>query len=255
MEVIGVGTCGTYPGAGRACQGWLVSEQGANVLLDCGPGVASFVQQYLTLDKLSAIVISHLHVDHFLDLLTLCYAMRFGPAPRPHPALLIPQGSLEQLETLIRPFTSQPDEFFHAGFDIHEYQTGERVSVGPLDLTFAPTAHYIPCWATSVSAGGAKMLYSADTSPTPELARLGQNADLFICEASLDRIEDDDPQHRGHSTAAEAAQMARDAAARRLVLTHIVPHHDAAAYVRAAQTIFPGPVQAAREGDRFRVGD
>ena len=85
--------------------------------------------------------------------------------------------------------------------------------------------------------------------------QLGKNADLFICEASLASAADDDPTHRGHSTAAEAAQMARDAAARRLILTHIVPHHDTAAYVATAQGIFPGPVHAAREGDRFRVGE
>lgn len=253
MEAIAVGTCGTYPGAGRACQGWLVREGGANVLLDCGPSVVSAVQQYLPLADLTAVVISHLHIDHFLDLLTLCYAIRFGPEPRPHPALLLPPGALDQLDVLVRPFTSVPDEFFRRSFDILEYQTGRKEQFGRLTLDFAPMQHYIPCWGTAVTSGGAKVVYSGDTAPSPELVRLGRDADLFIAEAALARPDEDGPAQRGHSTAAEAAEMARQAAARRLILTHIRPHQNAAKFVHAAATVFSGPVQAAREGDRFHL--
>ena len=255
MEVIAVGTCGTYPGPGRACQGWLVREGGANVLLDCGPSVVSALQQYIPLAELTAVVISHLHVDHFLDLLTLCYSLRFGPEPRPHPALLLPPGSLGQLEALVRPFTSIPDEFFRNSFDILEYQTGQTAQFGPLTLDFAPMRHYVPCWGTSVTSGSGKVVYSADTAPTPELVRLGRDADLFIAEAALAREDEDDPAARGHSTPAEAAAMARDAAARKLLLTHIRPHQNEAKFVHAAEKVFGARVQAAREGDRFLLSE
>ena len=89
-----------------------------------------------------------------------------------------------------------------------------------------------------------------------EHVRVGADADLFIVEASLvTPDEDDGPGPRGHSTATEAAEMAAAARARRLLLTHLRPHQDAAAAVRAAQAVFAGPVHAAREGDRFRLDE
>lgn len=95
--------------------------------------------------------------------------------------------------------------------------------------------------------------YSGDTGPTPLLAELGRDADLFIVEAT-DRSGETDRPTRNLMTSTEAGHWARRAGARRLMLTHFWPGNDRAAAVAAAQTEFDGPVLAADEDLTVMLG-
>jgi ribonuclease BN (tRNA processing enzyme) len=101
--------------------------------------------------------------------------------------------------------------------------------VGNLRLEPDETQHYVRTWGFRISATGADedpnriLTYSADSGPCDALARLADGADLFLCEAALRSLKEDDPepQSRGHLLPSEAGETARASGARKLLLTHI----------------------------------
>ncbi|MGH7607842.1 MAG: MBL fold metallo-hydrolase [Gemmatimonadales bacterium] len=97
------------------------------------------------------------------------------------------------------------------------------------------------------------LVYTGDTGPSSELARWASGCDLLLAECSLPEAMAMDI----HLTPERAGDMAREAAAKRLVLTHFYPPVETSDPTPAtlAGTRFPGPVVAARDGDRFTVGD
>ncbi len=113
-------------------------------------------------------------------------------------------------------------------------------------ITTAPGRHFIPTVGLRVTdrATGLSMAYSSDTEPSPEITELARGADLLLHEAS--------GEGQGHSSAAQAATVARDAGARRLVLVHYDrTHAPPGALRRQARPIFPGEITVAKDFDRF----
>ncbi|MBI4499054.1 MAG: MBL fold metallo-hydrolase [Chloroflexi bacterium] len=254
MELVALGTCGVYPGPGRACAGWLVESGATRLLLDCGHGVLANLQTRLPLHDLTAILITHLHADHFLDLIPFRYAIKYGPpGPRPHPTLYLPQDGLDALMQSVAVLDPDPD-FFTACFDVRHYTPDVPLTVGGLRVALAPTVHPVPTCAVAVSEpGGGRAVYSSDTGPSPVVEELARGADLFICEATLSSPEDEAGRPRVHLAPEEAAEMATRAGVGRLVLTHVPPYRDPATALPAAQQRFSGPVLAARDGETFRI--
>lgn len=119
MELVALGTCSIYPGPGRACAGWLASSGAIRLLLDCRPGVLSMLQAQCAPDDLTAIFITHLHADHFLDLIPLRYAFKYGPFRRTRPDLYLPAGGAVALLQSVAVLEPDPD-FFTAVFGVHE---------------------------------------------------------------------------------------------------------------------------------------
>ena len=78
MKLTILGKYGPYPAAGGACSGYLIEQGSTRVLIDCGNGVLSRLQQVCKIKDLSAIVLSHLHSDHMADMLVLRYALEIG---------------------------------------------------------------------------------------------------------------------------------------------------------------------------------
>src|SRR3990167_3452984 len=107
MRVVALGTCASYPGPGNACSGWLVQEGETNLLVDCGTGILANLQQVLPLTQITAIVISHMHADHFIDLIPLRYAFNYGLAPgSPRPLIFLPPEGIAVLEHMAEPLGS-----------------------------------------------------------------------------------------------------------------------------------------------------
>ena len=75
MKLTVLGCWAPYPKAGGACPGYLVQVGETNILLDCGNGVLSNLQRHLDFRSLNAVIISHLHPDHFADLFCLRHAI------------------------------------------------------------------------------------------------------------------------------------------------------------------------------------
>ncbi|MEV4122081.1 MBL fold metallo-hydrolase [Micromonospora sp. NPDC049645] len=194
---------------------------------------------------MDAVVITHEHPDHCIDLHAL-FRMRFyGQPGGPRLPLYCPPGVLDRLSGL------EPDVDLHAVFDTRPLPGSYRV--GPFDLTGFSLPHFVPNAGIRLQADGTALAYSGDTGPTPVLAELGRDADLFIVEATDYDGESGRPT-RNLLTSTEAGLWAHRAGARRLLLTHFWPGNDRVAAVAAAQVEFGGAVLAAEEGLTLRLG-
>jgi ribonuclease BN (tRNA processing enzyme) len=230
------------------------------VLVDCGPGTAGRLALHVRPQALTGVAISHLHPDHYFDLVQLYYMLRFGdPRPSTVPPRLpvyVPPGGrafLDRLGQLIADRRAMLEDVF----ELCEYAPAVRTDIGDLGFTFHPVQHYVPSHAMRIGAdGGPTLVFSSDVGPCPELIAAARDADLFLCESALlDAAGDPDPVRRGHMSAADAGAAGRAAAAKRLVLTHFrsSPRDDEHHLTAASQT-FGAPVELAREGQTLTVG-
>ena len=248
MEVIVLGSSAAYAGPSDACSGYLVKHGNANVLMDCGTGVLSSLQNHLEITEITHIAISHMHADHFFDLIPLYYALTHvaKKAGQAKPQLLLPPGGLGVLrqigETVGSSFVVL-DSVFQAG----EYRPGAEHDLGGLQAKFTLTEHFIPAYAITLEGGGRKVAYSADTRSCPALAKAAQDADLFLCEATIFDPSDTGGR-QGHMMAQEAGEMARLAGADALVLTHFWPDCDREQSHREARAAFSGATEVAYQG-------
>jgi len=213
-----IGSSPAWPNPGGACSGYLVDGR---LLLDCGPGVLAKLRERPSADgwpEVEAIAITHLHLDHWGDLVPWVWGSLFGPgAERPKPALHLPPGARAALRPLLAQLGGE--DMFERAFEVEEYEAGRPFELAGRTLTALQVVHYsIPAYGFRVE-GERTIAYSGDTGPCQELVGLAEDADLFLCEATLD-----DPGSegllRGHLSAEEARNASDAAGARRLVLTH-----------------------------------
>ena len=207
-----------------------------------GTGALANLRRHVDYDRLGAVVISHMHADHFIDLVPLRYALRYGPRRRAtRLPVHLPPGGLATLQRLCSAFAPEGGDFLNDVFDLAEYDPSRPLAIDGAKLRFAQTAHYIPAFAIRWERDGASITYSADTAPDERVVALARESDLFLCEATL-RHGEVEPGERGHSTAADAAAMAREAGARRLILTHYGEESTSRDLDEAAREAFGGPI-------------
>jgi ribonuclease BN (tRNA processing enzyme) len=248
LQLSVIGSSSAAPRPGRACSSYLIRSAGAAVVLDLGNGALGKLQLAIDYRQLDALVVSHLHGDHFLDVIPLRFALKRRPSLRDdRMALWLPPGGAQMLHQLCGILThSDGAAFLDEVFLVREYDPASQLQIGDARLTFAPARHYIPTFAIRAECNGASIVYSADTAPCESVVELARDASLFLCEATLGLGSEDEP--RGHSSAHEAAEMAQGAGTERLVLTHYSAADSADAIVAAARERFEGPVLAADDG-------
>jgi ribonuclease BN (tRNA processing enzyme) len=252
MTLTVLGASAACPRRGGACSGYLVQQEETRLLLDCGTGVIAALQNLCAWEDLTAIIISHMHADHFFDLIPLANALRYGPAAGALPPLPVhvPAGGTNVLLRIAGELHPRPEDMLQA-LRITEFARDTRLSFDSVAVQFEPVSHYIPTYAIIIQ-GSERITYSADTAPCEGLERAAQGADLFLCESTL-QSPDQDSQPRGHLSAEEAARVAEMAKARALVLTHFWSEEHWQPSLKAATAIFHGPVEIAQEGASFRT--
>lgn len=206
----------------------------------------------VALHEISAIFVTHMHPDHFLDLVPLSYALAYGKHQRSDVLpVYVPPGGKKIWKDVVAAFAGPVESAILAPLALSEHPIGV-CRVGALEVQVVPVSHFdIPSYGIQVSGGG-KLAYSGDSAPCPALPSLARGADLLLCEATL--LHDDAlPPNRGHLTAREAGQVAQEAGARRLLLTHIAPHVDARKSLKEAKGAFLGEVLLAEEGHTHDV--
>ena len=239
------GSSCSIPRPARACSSYLVDDGETPLALDLGTGALANLRRHVDYDRLGAVVISHMHADHFIDLIPLRYALRYGARPRAGKLpVYLPPGGLAMLERLCATFASEGGDFLNDVFTLHEYDPAATLRLGAATLRFAHTAHYIPAFAMRWERDDASVVYSADTAPDPRVVALARGAGVFVCEATLLHGQTETGM-RGHSSAADAALMAREAGVQRLVLTHYSESSTAADLDDPAREIFRGDVAVA----------
>jgi ribonuclease BN (tRNA processing enzyme) len=258
LTILGSGTAAPNPGGANS--GYLLREGSTAVVMDCGPGTAGRIALHVPVNQLSGIAISHLHPDHYFDLVALNYLLKFGeprpPSLPPRVPLWLPPGGhdfLRRFGLLIADKLGMLEEVF----EICDYSPDCTAIVGSLRFSFHPVQHYIPSHAMRVhSESGGVLTFSSDVAPCSQLIDAARDADVFLCESALLYSSQDDknPALRGHMTAAEAASAARRAHAKRLLITHYYSSKGADAHhLSTASAAFDGPVELAREGETYTV--
>ena len=252
MRITVLGKSPAWQDAGGACSGYLIEESQQALLLECGNGVFAKLRRARDYVSVDAVVISHLHADHFLDLVPFAYALTYGPRRQTEAVDLHgPPGARATFRRVAGAWGSE--QLIEDAFTLSEYAPDDELHIGPLRLRFREVDHYIQAFAVEVtsSAGAGRFVFGADTGPSDSLVAFAQGADLLMIEATLPCPEAEGP--RGHLTAAEAGAHGRRAGAARLVLTHISDELDESWARREASEAFGGDVEVAREGAVYVV--
>jgi ribonuclease BN (tRNA processing enzyme) len=257
MTVLGCSTAAPDPATPTA--GFLVEWGSTAILLDVGQGVIRNLQRVLDPHDLAAIVIGHMHADHYLDVVGLRYLYPWGePAPDPLP-IHLPPGGRERMDALANA-VSERVGFFDAAFTAREYDPDTVLTIGELQLRFVRGRHYVPAWGVVIDApDGSRLAYTGDTGPSASVEDGVRGADLLLVESALWSAAHDD-EERGHLTPEEAIDLARRAGARSAILVHYAPRRKdaidelcaaAGPWVRTAVdglvvTVRPSPARSTR---------
>lgn len=237
MRLSVLGNAGRYLAPLSGGSSYLVEEGDARILLDAGGGARDALAR-MDVDRLDAIVVSHFHFDHVLDLVTLRDLMD------EETLLVVPAGERARLDALATAYA------FEGPFSIpgRIVEAKGPIEAGGLTLRFAPTQHSAPSFATRL--GG--LVYASDGAPCERLRELAAGAELLLMHALLPTVEPTSAHARIHSTAETAGRLAAEARADRLLLSHRYHESPDAAMREAASRGF-GRVELAREGDLLHL--
>jgi ribonuclease BN (tRNA processing enzyme) len=217
VKVTVVGCSPAWPNPGGAQSGYLV-EGPQRVLLDCGPGVLAKLRERESWPHVEAIVITHFHLDHWGDLVPWVWGTMFGLGREEHPELWLPPRGVARLRHFGIRFGT-PD-MFEQSFRVREYARDTEFAAAGLDVTPVCLPHYtLETYGLRVSNGERTLAYSGDCGPSERLVDLARDADLFICEATLENPAADGDL-RGHLAPEEAIAAFEASGARRLLVTH-----------------------------------
>ncbi len=257
MRLIVLGGSAACPNPGDASSSYLIEHDGYSLVLDCGPGSVPVLRRFTTLRNVGAVLISHLHSDHTIDLLPFRYGLKYVPGGSgPRVPLWMPPGGVGFLAKLEEVFASGPEQggpFFDGEFAVVEYDPNGAVDVGPFHVSFTPTTHFIPCWAMRIECAGRSIVYLADTNYQEGLVPFAADADLLVCEATTPPQPPDAPKSEGHLTGSEAGKLAELAAAKHLLLTHIWQENGLAETASHARETFSGAITVAQSGVQVTV--
>jgi ribonuclease BN (tRNA processing enzyme) len=244
LSVTVLGCSGTFASAGGACSGYLVRSDTTTIWLDCGPGTLGNLQLHVDLAELDAVVVSHSHPDHWLELPVLRNALKYARGIEGMRVL----GTAEtkhQLDVVCSDGVAPT-------FAWETISDGARAAIGDLTLRFSRTDHPVETLGVRVESDGRALGYTADTGPSWSLSALdpdGGGFDLALCEATLDRVEEGLVPH---CSARQASRMATRSGVRHLVLTHLMAG-TAAVRRQEASGEYAGPITIAAINERYDV--
>ena len=244
-----LGSAGTWPGPGGATCGHLLSHEGVHIWLDAGTGTFARLQEFVGVDDISAIVITHGHTDHFIDVVPAFYARHYGGMGTPNLPFYSPDGFVDGMSML----TSENGRNVMAeAYDFRTIGGGDVFDIGPFHITTFEMTHIgVSSVGYRIVAGSSVLAYTGDSGPCQEVIEMARDADMLVAEATY---QDASSQAFFHMSATQAAQHATDAGAKRLVLTHILPTLDRDISLVEAATAFDGPIELAEDGTTFEIG-
>ena len=252
MQLTILGNSPACPNIGGASAGYLVTAGNTRLVLDFGPGVVATSDFRKALPGLTGIVISHLHTDHWLDLVPLGYLLKVGPNPprRSRLKVWVPPGTRSHLLGILETLTSG---FPLHVYDIKEYDPNKPLRLRGAHVKFQEVKHYVSTYAMRVESGARSLTYSADSTICDSLVSIAQGSDLLLCEATYGTDAPLPTDSRGHLTAKEAGMIASRANVKKLLLTHIWQGYDPEVLIRHAQAAYSGPCQLALSGCTYRL--
>jgi ribonuclease BN (tRNA processing enzyme) len=250
LFVAGAGPAYTdRPGATGAA--YLVRGAATAVLLDFGQGSFPRLAGDIDPRDLDAIVVSHLHPDHFIDLVALRHYLRYGIVPPGRMRVFAPHGIAARIDAL----HDEPG-FSAAALDCADI-VEQPFAIG--DLTIEPrlVTHTAESYGFRVALSGGEsdphsgLVYSGDCGRAADLRPLIRPGDVLLSEASFG--PDPVPPGAQHLNGAAVGDLAAWAGVREVLLTHLQMGFDHAATIDSVRERFDGPVRVVEPGDRIRV--
>lgn len=249
MKLSIVGSAGTFPAPHSGCSSYLIEQDGFRLLVDIGNGSTGALQEVCGLLGPDAVVISHLHGDHYLDLVTYTYARRYHPQGQ---ASCLPvYGPAGIRRQVAAAFARNVDELLDTVYDFHDVDGDQRLGLGPFQVDLIRVNHPVETYGIRIGYDGTSIAYSADTGSCDALVDVARDCDLFLCEASYLEGEENPPNI--HLTGKEAGAHAARAGVGKLVLTHLVPWGDEARTLAEASGSFDGDIGVAHSLDSYDV--
>lgn len=262
MRLTVVGCSGSFAGPDSPASCYLVQAEYEgrtwNLVLDLGNGSLGALQRHICLDEIDAIVLSHLHPDHCMDLCGLFVVQKYHPkragrAPRRIPvygpadtAARMSRANGVTLSEAQDPTGLDPE------FDFHVLATAQAFRVGPFAIWPQRVNHPVEAFGLRVAVDGTVLSYTGDTDACPELGPLMRDSDLVLADAAFQEGRDDVPDI--HMSGRRAARAALDAGGvRRLMLTHLPPWNDVDVSLAEARAVWPGEVEVAVQGTTYEL--
>ena len=258
MRLTVVGCSGSYPGPDSPASCYLleadhVDGSGASrtwrILLDLGNGALGRLHRHADPLAVDAVLLSHLHADHCLDLCGYYVLRKYHPSgPQPRIPVWGPRGTAARMA---RAYDLPDEPGMTDEFDFREHDPSRPVVIGPFRVEAHPVVHPVDAYALRVTAGDRVLVYSGDTGPCDALDAAASGADLLLAEASF-QSGTPNPPHL-HLTGADCGRTASAAGVGRLVLTHVPPWYDPEVARLEAIAEWDGPVELARAGATYDV--
>ncbi|KGM95203.1 metallo-beta-lactamase [Clostridium novyi A str. 4552] len=243
MKITVIGCWGSFPEKDEATNGYLLQTEGHNILVDCGSGVLSKVQNYIPLNEIDTVVLSHYHGDHAADV-----------APLQYEALMSRKMGIrkEDLKIYCHNLTDDFNKLTLKGASQgNKIDDNTEINIGDLKVTFRWVKHAVPTLAMRFEQNGKSFVYSGDTEWCDGIVDISKDADLFICECNL--FNRDLGKVNGHLTAGEVGKIAKMNNVKKLVLSHLPHNGDTDDLLREAKEEFNGDVCKAYLGEVFEL--
>jgi ribonuclease Z len=292
LSLFFAGTGGSVPAARRGLPAVLVRRGGDRLLFDCGEGTQRQLLRSVGLVDVESVFITHLHADHWLGLPGMLKSLALRDRDRPMAVFgprglrelmgvmrivygrlpfelsiveLEPAEPVQRDGYLIAPVPVVHGEREAFGYALVEQQrpgefdphAAERLGVPP-----GPAFGRLQAGETVEGVGpdqvmgppreGRKVVLSGDTAPCEALAVAAHKADVLVHEATFTDEEAQRARETSHSTARQAAELARGAEVRMLALTHISSRHTGSEIRDEARAVF-APTEAPRDFDLIEV--
>lgn len=207
--------------------------------MDAGSGTFNALSELMDPAKLDAIIVSHVHPDHSVDIFPLYHYLRFGSVPAAPIPLFAPEGVVDRVAAFV---DSGADSHIE---DVFAPRPPDDATIGPMAFRFGRADHPVPTLQVRVEAEGRSCVYSADTGTGSDLVTLAAGANTLLAEATFQGPDKPAPHHL---TATEAGEIAHRAGVERLIMTHLLPSLDPHQSIEEAAAAFGGDVMVAAPG-------
>jgi ribonuclease BN (tRNA processing enzyme) len=247
MRLTIVGCAGSFAGPRSPASCYLVQAEHEgrswSLVLDLGNGALGALQRHVDPMAIDAVMLSHLHSDHCLDLCGLYVMQKFWPDPVSHTRIPV-YGPMRTGDRMARAYDLTPPDAMDSEFDFRELSDGAPVRIGPFTVTPHLVNHPVEAYGFRVEADGKVLAYTGDTDTCDALELLCHDAALVLSDSAF--IDGRDVAQGIHLSGSRAAQAAVDAGGvRRLMLTHIPAWNDPAVCRAQAAAVWPGRVELA----------